>query len=213
MARRPPSTCWEAIHVGRHWTLAADGMPSNTFWYPLSLQKSVDIEHRNQLIYFRGACGGFTRYIDITNAEEADAYLLHYTVFHKDERRWGVDILVRQVETAFLEVHTKFVTYVHPNEVRFELKTQGGRTVYRYAHRAYPNGMTITVAMIRTLAKAYFIRIGEFTRSTRLVLTRVCPFNNVCLAANKVLWNPRRVINRDQPNLDDWARCVRARHA
>ena len=70
---------WEAIHVGRRWTLAADGMPSNTFWYPLSLSKSVDIANRTQLIYFRGDCDppGVSVYMDITNPEEADEYVLH----------------------------------------------------------------------------------------------------------------------------------------
>ena len=208
---------WEATHVHKQWTLAANGMPSNTFWYPLSLSKSVDIVNRNQFIYFRGDCDppGVTIYMDVTNAEEADAEVLHYT---KPEQA-GFDILAREADTVFLEVHTKFVTFVHPNEVMFELKEEGGHTVYHHVHRAYPNGKTTTAAMIRTFAEGYFIRIGEFTRSTRLVLTQKClglpscHFKNVWLTGNKVLWNPRRLIKRGQPNLDDcWARRVRARH-
>ena len=210
---------WEAAHVGRSWTLA-DGMPSNTLWYPVSLSKSVDITHRKQLIYFKGDCdttGVTSMYMDITNVEEADADVLHYTMAYR--LTWGFDILVREADTVFLEVHTKFVTFVHPNEVMFELKEEGGHTVYHHVHRAYPNGKTTTAAMIRTFAEGYFIRIGEFTRSTRLVLTQKrlglpsCHFKNVWLTGNKVLWNPRRVIKRGQPNLDDcWARRVRARH-
>ena len=211
---------WEATHVGRRWTLAADGMPSNTFWYQLSLSKSVDIVNRKQMIYFKGdydTTGVTSMYMDITNVEEADADILHYTMAYR--LTWGFDILVREVDTVFLEVHTKFVTFVHPNEVMFELNDELGHTLYHYVHRAYPNGKTITAAMIRTFAKGYFIRIGEFTRSTRLILTQKrlglpsCHFINVWLPGNKVLWNPRRVIKRGQPNLDDyWARRVRARH-
>ena len=226
-----PMPDWEAAEVGRRWTLAAYGMPSNTDWHPLGLSKRVHgnanqsqlhgeiAKYRNEFIYFRGDCcdpHGVTIYTDITNAEEAEAGVLRYTM---QERRayWGCDILVRDAGIVFLEVHTKFVTFVRPSEVMVELREEGGHTVYHYRQRADHCG--ITVAMICSFAKGHFRRIGKFTDSTRLVLTQKriglpsCPKDNVLLSRNKVLWNPSRLIKRDQPNLDDcWARRVRARH-
>ena len=122
------------------------------------------------------------------------------------------DILVRKPHVLKTTVHVEpTYTAAAMAHVTFRLKNEFGGEVYVHNYVATPGGRAIKVCEVHSYAMGELISTGEITKQGKIVICH--PITWRPLPAQKVLWNTKALMRRDQPNLHAvFARNVRARH-
>jgi len=212
----PAMPKYEAVLIPRSWSLGYT-LPSKDRWYSLSRSKCqiIDANNNNHMfqLRFRSNCRnpmGFANYRNSTSPAELARGFRRFT--HDVRFPQRPDILVREPQVLKTTVHVEFFTAAEPNYVKFELKDVAGDLVFMYDYIAVPGGRAITVAEVRQRAIDELTSNAEITTHATIVVCQ--PVTWRTLSPQKVLWKPKALIRRDQPNLHAvLARNALARHA
>ena len=182
---------YEAVQVHRAWCLNC-GLPDEREWYRLSQCKCQMIDAPITQLTFRSNCQrpmGYANYCRSTSRLERANGLHRFT--HDARLPQRPDILVRRP--------------------RILKKNEFDEVVYVYNYLATPGGRDIKVCEVHSYAMEKLIWNGEITKQAIMVICQ--PTTWRALSAQKVLWQTKALIRRDQPNLHAvLARNVRARH-
>ena len=203
---------YEAVQVHRAWDLNC-GLPDEREWYRLSQLKALMIDAPITQLTFRSNCQrpmGYANYRRSTSSLERADGLHRFT--HDARLPQRPDKLVRRprILKTTVQVSAEFM----PDDiahVTFKLKNEFDEVVYVYNYLATPGGRDIKVCEVHSYAMEKLIWNGEITKQAIMVICQ--PTTWRALSAQKVLWQTKALIRRDQPNLHAvLARNVRARH-
>jgi hypothetical protein len=203
---------YEAVQVHRAWDLNC-GLPDEREWYRLSQRKALMIDAPITQLTFRSNCQrpmGYANYRRCTSLLERADGLHRFT--HDARLPQRPDILVRRprIFKTTVQVIAEFMP-ADIAHVTFKLKNEFDEVVYVYNYLATPGGRDIKVREVHSYAMEKLIWNGEITKQAILVICQ--PTTWRALSAQKVLWQTKALIRRDQPNLHAvLARNVRARH-
>jgi hypothetical protein len=203
---------YEAVQVHRAWDLNC-GLPDEREWYRLSQRKALMIDAPITQLTFRSNCQGpmgYANYRRCTSLLERADGLHRFT--HDARLPQRPDILVRRprIFKTTVQVFAEFMP-ADIAHVTFKLKNEFDEVVYVYNYLATPGGRDIKVCEVHSYAMEKLIWNGEITKQAILVICQ--PTTWRALSAQKVLWQTKALIRRDQPNLHAvLARNVRARH-
>ena len=204
---------YEAVQVPLEWCVFWHGLPDEEDWYGLSERKCQMIDAPITQLTFRSNCQtpmGYANYRRSTSSRERARGLHRFT--HDARLPQRPDILVRKPQVLKTTVHVsaKFMP-TDIADVAFELKNEFGQIVYIYKYRATPGGRSIKVSEVHAGAKEELILNGEITRQSKMMICQPTTWHP--LSMQKVLWQTKALIRRDQPNMHAvLARNVKARH-